>query len=91
MNNPTYDTIKSSMPDSLRMKLDHIKRYLDAGKPKSLLKGQELTLDNHHPNTPLVWDEHLYIHKRVTLKNQGKNVAVSGSLYVGKNREVVLG
>ena len=58
------------------------------GKPKSLLKGQELTLDNHHPNTPLVWDEHLHIHKRVTLKNQGKKVAVSGSLYVGKNREV---
>lgn len=32
MNKSTYDIIKSSMPDSLRMKLDHIKRYLDAGK-----------------------------------------------------------
>ena len=32
MNNSTYDTIKASMPDSLRMKLDHIKRYLDVGK-----------------------------------------------------------
>ena len=32
MNESTYDIIKSSMPDSLRMKLDYIKRYLDAGK-----------------------------------------------------------
>lgn len=32
MDKLTYNTIKSSMPDSLRMKVDHIKRYLDAGK-----------------------------------------------------------
>lgn len=32
MKKSTYDTIKSSMPDSLRMKLEHIKRYLDVGK-----------------------------------------------------------
>lgn len=27
-----YDKIKSEMPDALRMKLDHIKRYLDEGR-----------------------------------------------------------
>ena len=32
MKQSIYNAIKSSMPDSLRMKMDHIKRYLDAGK-----------------------------------------------------------
>lgn len=57
-------------------------------KPKSLLKGQELTPDNHHPNTPLEWDESLHVHKRVVVSNRGKKVAVSGSIYVAKNRAI---
>ena len=57
-------------------------------KPKSLLKGQELTPDNHHPNTPLEWDASLHLHKKVTVGNKGKKVGVSGSLYVASNREI---
>ena len=37
MKKSTYNKIKSSMPDSLRMKLDHIKRYIDAGKASVLV------------------------------------------------------
>lgn len=32
-----YNKIKMMMPDSLRMKLDHIKRYLDEGKAAALI------------------------------------------------------
>jgi len=32
-----YNKIKATMPDSLRMKLDHIKRYLDEGKAAALI------------------------------------------------------
>ena len=32
-----YIEIKAAMPDSLRMKLDHIKRYLDEGKATALI------------------------------------------------------
>lgn len=38
-------------------------------KPKSLLKGQELTPNNHHPNTPLEWDASLHLHKKITVGN----------------------
>ena len=58
------------------------------GKPKSLLKGQQLTPDNHHPNTPLEWDESLHFHKKVTVGDKGKKVGVSGSLYVTSNKEI---
>lgn len=41
-------------------------------KPKSLLKGQELTPDNHHPNTPLEWggtgDWYMFRNNRSWLK-----------------------
>lgn len=57
-------------------------------KPKSLLKGQELKPDNHHPNTPLEWDASLHLHKKVTVGNKGKKVGVSGSLYVASGREI---
>ena len=57
-------------------------------KPKALLKGQELTPDNHHPNTRLEWDESLHVHKRVTVSNRGKKVNVSGSLYVARSGEI---
>ena len=33
----TYNEIKASMPDSLRMKLDHIKRYLDEDKAAAFI------------------------------------------------------
>lgn len=37
MNITRYLEIKAAMPDSLRMKLDHIKRYLDEGKAAALI------------------------------------------------------
>lgn len=37
MNIPRYIEIKAAMPDSMRMKLDHIKRYLDEGKAAALI------------------------------------------------------
>lgn len=37
MNLQRYIEIKSAMPDSLRMKLDHIKRYLDEGKAAAMV------------------------------------------------------
>jgi len=37
MNMSRYMEIKAAMPDSLRMKLDHIKRYLDEGKAAALI------------------------------------------------------
>ena len=37
MNIARYNKIKAMMPDSLRMKLDHIKRYLDEGKAAALI------------------------------------------------------
>ena len=37
MKTERYNKIKAVMPDSLRMKLDHIKRYLDEGKAAALI------------------------------------------------------
>lgn len=37
MNTNRYNKIKTSMPDSVRMKLEHIKRYLDEGKAAALV------------------------------------------------------
>lgn len=37
MNPQLYDKIKSQIPSSLRMKLDHIKRYLDEGKASAMV------------------------------------------------------
>ena len=37
MNITRYIKMKATMPDSLRMKLDHIKRYLDQGKAAALI------------------------------------------------------
>ena len=37
MKTARYNKIKTTMPDSLRMKLDHIKRYLDEGKAAALI------------------------------------------------------
>ena len=37
MNTIRYNEIKISMPDSVRMKLEHIKRYLDEGKAAALV------------------------------------------------------
>ena len=37
MNISRYIEIKAAMPDSMRMKLDHIKRYLDEGKAAALI------------------------------------------------------
>ena len=37
MNISRYIEIKAAMPDSMRMKVDHIKRYLDEGKAAALI------------------------------------------------------
>lgn len=57
-------------------------------KPKDLLKKQELSLDNHHPNTPLEWDDELHFHKKITVCCEGEKTSVSGSFHLKKDRGV---
>lgn len=58
------------------------------GKPKDLLKKQELTLDNHHPNTPLEWDDEVHFHKNMTVSFGGEKTSISGSFHLTKDRGI---
>lgn len=59
------------------------------GHPKDLLKRQEITFDNHHPATPLKWDESLHFHKKMTVGSlKGKPVGVSGIFHVADDRGI---
>lgn len=59
------------------------------GKLRDLLKKQEISFDNHHPNTPIEWDDNLHFHKKMTVKGpKGKKVKVSGSFHVNNNMGV---
>lgn len=59
------------------------------GRPRDLLKKEEITFDNHHPATAAEWDDDLHFHKRMTVNNpKGKQTVVSGVFHVKKNRGV---
>lgn len=59
------------------------------GKPKDLLKQQEISFDNHQPGKPAEWDDDLHFHKKMTVGGlRGSKVAVSGVIHVKKNRGI---
>lgn len=49
------------------------------GKPKDLLKQQEISFDNHQPGKPAEWDDDLHFHKKMTVGGlRGSKVAGAG-------------
>lgn len=59
------------------------------GKPKDLLKQQEISFDNHQSGKPAEWDDDLHFHKKMTVGGpRGSKVAVSGVIHVKKNRGI---
>lgn len=53
------------------------------GKPKDLLKKQEITFDKHHWDIPLEWDKDLHFHKKLIVSGKkGKKESVSGVFHV---------
>lgn len=59
------------------------------GKPKDLLKQQEISFDNHQSGKPAEWDDDLHFHKKMTVGGPwGRKTAVSGVIHVKKNRGI---
>lgn len=55
------------------------------GKPKDLLKKQEITFDKHHWDVPMEWDRDLHFHKKLIVSGmKGRKVSVSGVFHVAE-------
>lgn len=59
------------------------------GKPRDLLKWEEISFDNHQSEKEAEWKDDLHFHKKMTVNNpQGRKTAVSGIFHVTKDKGV---
>lgn len=59
------------------------------GKPRDLLKKQEISFDNHQSGKEVEWNDDLHFHKKMTVENpRGKKKGISGVFHVTKDRGV---
>lgn len=59
------------------------------GKPRDLLKEQEISFDNHQSVKEAEWNDDLHFHKKMTVSDQkGKATEVSGVFHVNRNRGI---
>ena len=59
---------------------------------KALIEGEEIHLDNHHPNLLLDWDSNqdIHIHKTTYMEYDGKTISVDARISINSDRGIVI-
>lgn len=57
---------------------------------KKLIQGEKISIENHHPNVPLVWDSNqdIHLHKMTTIRYGGTPVSVDVKISLNNDRKI---